>query len=340
MWRSSEQEKLCSMLKDVLKARPNIDVVKLQKPGGVVSRNAKEYLYGQSNGLSPHSNVVNFSNLSIYLIGGVPQSPQSALSIGIDEANWHPSKVDTDQKEDLELLQLKDALTQSSVLALPDAKKLFVVKTVASGYGFGALLMQERHLIAFISKALSPKHVALSVYDRELLSIIQAITSCHAQYVPRVFLDNVVKLHGLPNAITSERDVVFLSFFWNELLSLQGVLLLTSTAYHPQSDGQIKVLRKYLETYLRCYCSINASNWSACLPIAEYWYNTYFHSAIQTNPYEVLYDRPPHQHLPYLPDELASTNVDTILLNRELMLQLLKHHLLRAQVRMKQQADS
>ncbi|PHT68997.1 hypothetical protein T459_28484 [Capsicum annuum] len=96
MWRSSEQEKLCSMLKDVLKARPNIDVVKLQKPGGVVSRNAKEYLYGQSNGLSPHSNVVNFSNLSIYLIGGVPQSPQSALSIGADPIKLVPINVNRD----------------------------------------------------------------------------------------------------------------------------------------------------------------------------------------------------------------------------------------------------
>ncbi|KAK6802679.1 hypothetical protein RDI58_000462 [Solanum bulbocastanum] len=117
------QEKLCSMLKDVLKNRPNVDVVKLQKSGGVVSRNAKvrqkargyrirgvwysyfsaypcnakrtfflslllpqEYFYGPSNDLSPHSNVVNFSDLFIYRIGGGPQAPRSALPIGAEPA--------------------------------------------------------------------------------------------------------------------------------------------------------------------------------------------------------------------------------------------------------------
>nr|XP_016513218.1 PREDICTED: protein CLP1 homolog isoform X3 [Nicotiana tabacum] len=91
------KEKLCSMLKDVLKNRPNVDVVKLQKSGGVVSRNAKvrqkargyrirEYFYGPSNDLSPHSNVVNFGDLFIYRIGGGPQAPRSALPIGAEPA--------------------------------------------------------------------------------------------------------------------------------------------------------------------------------------------------------------------------------------------------------------
>ncbi|GMP28981.1 hypothetical protein CsSME_00004290 [Camellia sinensis var. sinensis] len=68
------QEKLCSMLKDVLKSKPNVDVVKLQKSDGVVSRNAKvrqkarsyrirEYFYGLANDLSPHSNITSFSDL-------------------------------------------------------------------------------------------------------------------------------------------------------------------------------------------------------------------------------------------------------------------------------------
>ncbi|XP_018624163.1 uncharacterized protein [Nicotiana tomentosiformis] len=54
--------------------------------------------------------------------------------------------------------------------------KTFIVETDASGYGIGALLMQEGHPIAFISKALSPKHAALSVYDRELLAMVHAVT--------------------------------------------------------------------------------------------------------------------------------------------------------------------
>ncbi|KAL7190469.1 hypothetical protein ACSBR2_022699 [Camellia fascicularis] len=91
------QEKLCSMLKGVLKSKPDVDVVKLQKSGGVVSRNSKvrqksrnyrirEYFYGVVNDLSPHSNIANFSDLSVYKIGGGPQAPRSALRIGAEPA--------------------------------------------------------------------------------------------------------------------------------------------------------------------------------------------------------------------------------------------------------------
>nr|XP_009762104.1 PREDICTED: uncharacterized protein LOC104214174 [Nicotiana sylvestris] len=52
-----------------------------------------------------------------------------------------------------------------------------------------------------------------------------------AQSIAKAFFDVVVRLHGLPEIITSDRDAVFLSFFWQELFSLQGVQLNTSTAY-------------------------------------------------------------------------------------------------------------
>ncbi|XP_070036260.1 uncharacterized protein [Nicotiana tomentosiformis] len=72
--------------------------------------------------------------------------------------------------------QLKTALIQAPVLALPDAHKTFIVETDASGHGIGAVLMQQGHHIAFISRALSPRHAALSVYKRELLTIVHVVT--------------------------------------------------------------------------------------------------------------------------------------------------------------------
>ena len=56
------------------------------------------------------------------------------------------------------------------------------------------------------------------------------------QSVAKVFMDVIVRLHGLPDNITSDRDVVFLSNFWQELFHIQGVQLNISAAYYPQSD--------------------------------------------------------------------------------------------------------
>ncbi|XP_075103527.1 uncharacterized protein LOC142178098 [Nicotiana tabacum] len=67
-------------------------------------------------------------------------------------------------------------LTTASVLAFPDYSLPFVVETDASGTGIGAFLMQNNHCIAFISKGLSPRHDALSVYERELLALVFAVT--------------------------------------------------------------------------------------------------------------------------------------------------------------------
>lgn len=91
------QEKLCSMLRHVVKSKLNVDIVKLHKSGGVAPRNLKfrqqarsqkirEYFYGVANDLSPQYNVANFSDIFVYRIGGGPQAPRSALPIGAEPA--------------------------------------------------------------------------------------------------------------------------------------------------------------------------------------------------------------------------------------------------------------
>jgi hypothetical protein len=62
------------------------------------------------------------------------------------------------------------------VLALPNLNKLFVVETYASLLGVGAVLMQEGHFIAFISKSLEPKQQAMSVYEREMMAIMHVVS--------------------------------------------------------------------------------------------------------------------------------------------------------------------
>lgn len=84
--------------------------------------------------------------------------------------------------------------------------------------------------------------------------------------VAKVILDNVVKLHGLPDSILTDRDRIFLSALWKELFTMMGIQLLKSTSYHPQTDGQTERVNQCLETYLRCAVHDTPKTWKTWPP--------------------------------------------------------------------------
>jgi len=152
-----------------------------------------------------------------------------------------------------------------------------------------------------------------------------------ANSVAQVYLDQVYKLHGMPENIISDRDPIFMSKVWQDLFAMQGVTLSTSTAYHPQTDGQTEVLNRTLETYLRCFCADSQKDWAKFLLLTEWCYITTFHSAIQITPFEALYGQTPPIHLPYVLGDSAEEEVDMRLSTREFKIELLKFHISRAQ---------
>nr|XP_009618325.1 uncharacterized protein LOC104110514 [Nicotiana tomentosiformis] len=307
------------------------------------------------------------------------------------------------------------------VIALSNYAIPFVVETDASGTCIWVVLIQFGHPIAFISKGLAPRHVSLSVYEKELLALVFAVTKWShyllgqhfivkidqkarkylleqklhtdsqirwlAELLPfdfeiqykkekenmtadslsiisgvalmtlmekpqkhftwinnqlrrkginmilllqlghfialvhpyttqslvSIFLDQTFKLHGFPGTITSDRDPIFISAFWKEFLSARGITLHTSTAYHPQTDGQTELNGGITPPLILQFRPLLLN----CFMVTLLLFISF-----------------------YISGDSSSDSVENIMLLLEFKMQLAKYHLARSQQRMQDQANA
>ncbi|CAJ0966038.1 unnamed protein product [Ranitomeya imitator] len=96
---------------------------------------------------------------------------------------------------------------------------------------------------------------------------------------------NVVRLHGIPENIVSDRGSQFVSRFWRTFCAKMGIDLSFSSAFHPQTNGQTEQTNQTLETYLRCFVSADQDDWVTFLPLAEFALNNRASSATLVSPF-------------------------------------------------------
>ena len=148
-----------------------------------------------------------------------------------------------------------------------------------------------------------------------------------AKVVSEVFVKEIVRLHGYPKSIVSDRDKVLLSHFWRELFRLAGTKLNHSTTYHPQTDGQTEVVNRGVESFLRCFCGEKSKEWVKLIPWAEYWYNTTYQRSLGITPFQAVYGRLPPPLIYYAERDTANSTLDEQLKERDVVLGTLREHL-------------
>ena len=102
-----------------------------------------------------------------------------------------------------------------------------------------------------------------------------------------VILDVVVRHHGLPNSIVSDRGSLFTSKFWSSLCYFLGIKRRLSTAFHPQTDGQTERQNSTMEAYLRAFVNFEQNDWARLLPMAEFAYNNAKNASTGYTPFEL-----------------------------------------------------
>ncbi|RDX87535.1 putative mitochondrial protein, partial [Mucuna pruriens] len=275
--------------------------------------------------------------------------------------------------------QLKVVVTTLPILAVLDFTKQFVVETDASRTGLGAILLQEERPLAFWGQRLSATAQQKSVYERELMAVVQSEewhdweeevqkdphlykifqeilfgTTVHTHFKIKGHLYYKSRLvlprnsARIPTLLKEFHDSCwgpfgssgcsFMSNFWKELFKMTGTQLRMSTAYHPQMDGQMEVVNRCLDVYLRSLIGTKPRQWPIHLLWAEFWFNMNY-NATKMSHFRALYDQDPPTLLIGTAIPSRVKEINQLIHQRDTLLKDLRENLLKAQDQMKKYAD-
>ena len=124
-------------------------------------------------------------------------------------------------------------------------------------------------------------------------------TTVTALELARITIQSVVRLHGVPEDILSDRDPRFMAKFWGTFWSLLGTTLTPSTAYHPQTDGQTERQNRTLEEMMRARINFQQTDWDEHLAVAELAFNNSVQASTGFTPFYLNYGQEVQMPLDY-----------------------------------------
>ena len=111
------------------------------------------------------------------------------------------------------------------------------------------------------------------------------------EMLAQLYVDEIVRLRGVPVSIVSDRDSRFTSRLWPSLQTALGTCLHFSTTFHPQTDGQLERTIQALEDMMRACVMEFKGSWDTHLALMEFAYNNSYQASIEMAPFEALYGR-------------------------------------------------
>jgi transposase InsO family protein len=134
-------------------------------------------------------------------------------------------------------------------------------------------------LITAMPETSSGKTAIVVFVDRltKMVHLAACKTSIGTQAFAKMCRHEVIRLHGLPYEIVSDRDGRFTSRFMKEVCRMLNIKQAMSTAYHPQTDSQTELTNRILKEMLRQYVSPTHDDWDEHLDMAELTINDAWH---------------------------------------------------------------